>query len=420
MFVTGDPKETERRKRSAYKIAIVAPTPFYYQVAIFRELANHPRIELTVYFCSDEALNSRDILKTYKTDRRWGVDEELLEGYPYKFLKNYSPMPSYLRWPFGLMNPAIWNEIKNERPDFVILMSWMNPTWWIAILACVRFKIPFIYMTDSNVQAELGKSWWLAWPKKVLLGRIVFPLASGFLCAGTSNKLMYGYYNVPDKKLFPFAFSWGYETLMKTGAQLVRRRKEIRAQLRIPQESFVVLFSGRLSKEKDPFNLLEAFHNIDVPDKALVIVGDGKLRQTMQDYVARNDVNSVFFFGFQNRLEIAKFYALADVLVLPSLQETWGIVVNEALCFGLPVISSDQVGAHPDLVLPGSSGFVFPAGDAEALTSAIKQVADMPRNETRAMRIRAEGLIKEWSQRRLGEILSQHLDTILAREAAKT
>ena len=82
-----------------YKVTIIAPTCFYYQVALFRQLAVHPRIDLTVYFCSEEALHAQDVQKMYKSDGRWGGETELLEGYTYKFLRNYSPSPSYLQCP---------------------------------------------------------------------------------------------------------------------------------------------------------------------------------------------------------------------------------------------------------------------------------------------------------------------------------
>ena len=67
----------------------------------------------------------------------------MLKGYRSKLLRNYSPQPSYLKWPFGLVNVGILKEIILSRPDAVILMSWMNPTWWMAVAACVLFKIPF-------------------------------------------------------------------------------------------------------------------------------------------------------------------------------------------------------------------------------------------------------------------------------------
>ena len=145
-------------KKPPYKVAIIAPTCFYYQVALFRELASHNQIDLTVYFCSKEALDSNDVKTTFNSDSSWGVEDELLEGYKYKFLRNFSPRPSYLKWPFGLMNFGIWNEIRKDRPDAVVLMAWISMTWWVAIMACLFFKIPYMFMTDANVQAEHTKN----------------------------------------------------------------------------------------------------------------------------------------------------------------------------------------------------------------------------------------------------------------------
>ena len=100
-----------------------------------------------------------------------------------------------------------------------------------------------------------------------------------------------------------------------------------------------------MSSEKNPMLLLQAYERLKQPNKALAIVGNGLLRRDLEEYVIDHKLKSVYFFGFKNRYEVPDYYAIADVLILPSDQETWGIVVNEALCFGLPVIVSDQVGA---------------------------------------------------------------------------
>ena len=203
-----------------YKIMIVAPTCFYYQVELFRELADHPEIDLTVYFCSTEALNRKEVQRMYNTDSSWGVENELLQGYKYKFLTNYSPFPSYLRSIVGLMNFGIWEEIKRNKPDVVLLMSWMNPVWWIAVLACNVFKVPFLYLTDANVRAEREKAKWKIWGKKILLGKVLFQQTAGALYAGTANKMLYSFYGIPEEKLFPFAYSWGYEHYLKVSNKL--------------------------------------------------------------------------------------------------------------------------------------------------------------------------------------------------------
>ena len=157
-------------------MAIVAPTCFYYQVPLFWALAAHPRIDLTVYFCSDEVLLGHDVLKAYGAEGSWGSEEELLQGYDSKLMRNHSPFATYLSSLVGLVNLGIWGEIRRERPDAVVIMSWMNPTWWLAVLACLRFRIPFLYMTDANVTAESGKNFFISWVKRTVLGKVLFPL----------------------------------------------------------------------------------------------------------------------------------------------------------------------------------------------------------------------------------------------------
>ncbi len=399
-----------------YKVVIVAPTCFYYQVTLFRKLAAHPRIDLLVCFCSDESLYARDVHEMYKTDSSWGDEGQLLDGFKYKFLKNRSLSPSYLKWPFGLINPGIWSEIREERPDVVILMSWMNLTWWIAVSVCLRYGVPFLYMTDANIQAELVGRRWKKWIKSFMLGKLLFPLATGFLCAGTANHLLYRFYGVPEEKLVPFAYSWGYEPFLQISEGLRLRKKELRAALGLPEEGFVILFCGRLSKEKDPFALLEAYRRVKNRNKTLIFVGDGELNNPLKDYVAEHNLESVHFFGFQGRREIAKFYAVSDALVLPSHRETWGIVVNEALCFRLPVIVSDQVGAGRDLVRDGQNGYRFPAGDVEMLAERINQLMDLPEDKRTLMGIMSLKMITGWAERDLPGSLDAYLDYVYSKK----
>lgn len=395
-----------------YKVTIIAPTCFYYQVPIFRELAAHPRIDLIVYFCSEEALHGQDVRTMYKTDGSWGSERELLGGYPYKFLRNYSPSPSYLKWPWGLINFGIWNEIKNNRPDVVILMSWMNTTWWVAILACQFFKVPFLYMTDANVRDDLTNGSWKNWVKKFLLGKLLFPRTTGFLCAGESNKRLYSQYGVPEEKLFKFVYSWGYEALLGVSDDLKSQRRRLRAGLGFLEDTFLILFSGRLSPEKETFDLLEAYRQVTSPDKALVFVGDGQLKAEMVEYVADHGLGGVHFVGFQDRAELLKYYAICDVLVLPSSYEPWGMVVNEAMCFEKPIIVSEQVGAGVDLVLPGYNGYVFPNGDVEALASAFNDLIGLSEGERLAMGGRSREMMEKWTEKNLPEMLIRHMDTI--------
>ena len=395
-----------------YKLVVIAPTCFYYQVPLFRQLAQHPRINLNVIFCSDEAVEARDVAKMYRINDPKEDGAELLLGYKYKFLRNYSPKPSYLNSFFGLMNLGIGWELKKLNPDIVVIMSWMNPTWWLAVVACTVFRIPFLYMTDANVQLEGLRSTWKIRAKRLILGKILFKLSTGFLCGGTANKLLYQYYGVPDEKLVPFAYSWGYESLLAVSEELKPQRAQIRADMAILEDSNVILYCGRLSKGKGLFELLHAYERLSSADNVLVMVGDGELRDSMQKYVTEHNLGSVLFVGFQNRQDIPKYYAMADVLILPSYRETWGIVVSEAMCFGLPIVATNQVGAALDLVKDGHNGYVVPIGDSEALANKIEELSALPKEERMTMGSRSSQLITQWVQRDLVGSLDKYLDYI--------
>ena len=154
---------------------------------------------------------------------------------------------------------------------------------------------------------------------------------------------------------------------------------------------------------------MNAYKMVSQPEKALVVVGDGKLRKPMQELADDQDLDSIYFMGFQNRDNIGKFYALADILVLPSRQETWGMVVNEGLCFSLPVIVSDQVGSGADLVVSGENGLIFPAGDVSALTEGMSRLIELPSEDRLKMGEKSESLIKEWLDRDIGKVLVGYL-----------
>lgn len=411
------PNSNSRDK--VYKIAIIAPTCRYYQVPLFQTLASDPRIDLTVYFCSDEAITSRDVSRMFKTGDIWGIEERLLEGYNYKFLKNYSPFPSYLTPAYGLMNFGIWSELRKNKPDAIVLMAWVNPVWFIAMTAALSLRSPFFFLTDANVEAEVLKRGWKVLLKKFALGKILFPLTAGFLCSGTANMRLYNFYGVPDEKLVPFAYSWGSDPLLLSSSKFEQDKADIRKDLGIPLDSRVILFCGRLHPEKNPFHFLKAYAKIKTPNTLLAFVGDGELRNSMERYAAEQRIDSVRFFGFQDRNSIAKYYKASDVLVLPSFRESWGIVVNEAMCFGMPIIVSDQVGAGNDLVQHGVNGYVFPEGDNDSLASHLKTICDLPENEFNSMGKRSLDLIRAWLSRDLGKIFVDYLDNINSDTSSK-
>jgi glycosyltransferase involved in cell wall biosynthesis len=130
------------------------------------------------------------------------------------------------------------------------------------------------------------------------------------------------------------------------------------------------------------------------PDIGLLVVGDGPERESLKEQ-ARH-LPQVFFLGFQDWDQLPRFYAAADLFVLPSRREPWGLVVNEAMASGLPVLATRRVGAVQDLVLEGQTGFVVPENDADALASAIDRACQST-DRLRTMGEEAQKLIEPWN-----------------------
>ena len=156
---------------------------------------------------------------------------------------------------------------------------------------------------------------------------------------------------------------------------------------------------------------MESYHRLDDERKSLIFVGDGNLRQSLQDFVDELGAESVYFFGFKNRTEIPNFYAISDVLVLPSVRETWGIVVNEAMCFGLPVIVSEQVGAGRDLIIDGQNGYNVGI-QIESLSQGLKAIAELSDEDRALMGLKSVETIEKWLHRDLAGSLVQYITLV--------
>jgi len=384
--------------KKRYKLAIVSPTPFYYHIPLYQKLSKCPQIDLTVYYCSKEALTGKDVEAWYKSKGFMADEGELLKGYGYKFLKNYSLNPSFTNWLFGLVNFGIWREIKKGEFDAVILQAWNNFTWWLAFLACLGSKTPIYFMSDANVLSEPLKPNWKKKIKNLVLKHFFFKKAAGFLAQGIVNKGFYEYYGVPGKKILKMHYNYGFEWFLTKAEQLNPKREEIRQAFNLKKDDFVMLFVGRLSEEKNILDLLKAYEKSFYKNKKLFIAGDGPLRKQIEKHIKDSGIKGVYLTGFQAREKICEFYALADAVLLASSRETWGMVINEAMCFSLPIIASNRVGSVADLVKNGYNGFIFSVGDVGKITECMERVMRFSHEERLIFGERSYDIINKWME----------------------
>jgi glycosyltransferase involved in cell wall biosynthesis len=367
------------------KIAIFTSHPIEQQGPFFKVLAAEKDIDLTVFFAWDFGVQKPGFDADMKANIKWDIP--LLDGYKHKFLKNLSLRPGSSRF-WGEFNPGIIAEVWNGKYDAFIVYGWNCAGHWLAFLGAIISGTPLYIRAESPLNQELSKPSWLIGIKKLILGTL-FHLAKGILYIGEENRKFYLYYGVKEEKMFFAPYAVDNERFFKEAERLVQNKANLKLAEGIHKDTVVILFLGKLIQKKRPLDLLQAYSRIKNANKALIFVGNGTLREELEDLKEKQNLENVFFVGFKNQTEISKYYALGDIFVLPSGEgETWGLVINEAMCFSLPIVAGNMVGSSPDLVR--QNGIVFQTGNVDELEIALGKFI-----ENHAMRIAAGKHSKE-------------------------
>lgn len=352
------------------KLGILTTHPIQYYAPLFRCLSEVEELDLRVYYCQNPT--PEQLGTGFGISFDWDLD--LTSGYDVTWLNNISRNPHLQKF-FGCDTPEIMHIIKRERFGAFLTLGWYTKSMWQAMMACWRTGTPLLIRGDSHLNVDSG------WVKKTVKD-IVYPLFirrfSVCLSVGKWSAEYFSHYGA--RRVIQSPHFVDNTWFAEQSAKFVSFAGDIRDQLGIPQESFVFLYAGKFEEKKRPMDLLTAVKKsieigISREKIHLLMVGDGVLRQECERFAVANSL-PVSFAGFLNQTEIPKAYAVADVLVLPSDgRETWGLVVNEAMACGLPVIASDRVGCGPDLIRQGKTGYIFPCGDTEALSEVMKKCA---------------------------------------------
>jgi glycosyltransferase involved in cell wall biosynthesis len=294
----------------------------------------------------------------------------------------------------GSINPDVRRELRAYRPDAVIVYGYATATTLLAILWASKRRIPVLMRSDSNLLDEESKPPLVLAVKRLFM-RWLTSRVSGFLSVGTLNSRYWLRYGANPEKIFLARYAVDNEYFRSQAARYRACREQIREENGWRQ-CFLLLFVGRLAGEKGVGTLIEAVRRISKvrADIGLLIVGDGPERNSLEKRA--QDLPQVFFLGFHDWNQLPRFYAVADLLVVPSVREPWGLVVNEAMASGLPVLATRKVGAAQDLIIEGESGYLVPENDAEAMASAIDR-ACQSEQRLRAMGQVAQQLIENWN-----------------------
>jgi len=396
------------KKTQVYRLAVLNSHPIQYFTPLYRQISLEPDIDITVYFCSRKGLEEYHD-PGFGLEVKWDVP--LLEGYHSIFLYNFFHRLQ-IEGLLSLFNPSIILELIRRKYDALIVHGHNDVTTLLAIVVAKLVGTSVFMRCETHLFLE--RSSLKQWSRKYLM-TLFYRFCNVCLPIGTRNAEFYRYHGVPDQRLSLVPYTVDNTFFEKNTDKYRKTINTLKADLNLPTNKMLILYVSKLTTRKRPLDLLKAYQILrqDGIDAALLFVGAGVEEVHLTRYVIEHDIPEVYFFGFQNQSELPKFFACADVFVLPSENEPWGLIINEAMASGLPIITTDEVGAVADLVQHGKNGYVYSVGDINALKGSLQLLGNnVPLRKQFAQNSRQ--LIASWNIDRSVQGIRAALDYVYA------
>jgi glycosyltransferase involved in cell wall biosynthesis len=362
------------KRRMVLITEIIAP----YRIPVFNALAACEEVDFHVIFLSETDPSLRQ-WQVYKTD----------------ILFSYQVLRSWRRR-LGdynlLVNGGMTKALNHLQPEVVVCGGYNYLASWQALWWARGRNIPFLLWTESNARDLRSGHAIVEFFKERFL-----KACSGFVVPGKASLQYLKQLGLEARPVFTAPNAVDSTFFAKTAQRAKQNSSQIRSKWGLPVRYF--LYVGRLVTQKGVFEALEAYAKLSDHTRqavGLLFVGDGEARHRLEEKAREMNSGFVQFVGFAHREDLGAFYSLADALVLPTYTDTWGLVVNEAMACGLPVIVSSAAGCVDDLVEDGGNGYVVPPRDVDALVRAMDSLAQ---NECRRaqMSARSSEIIESYS-----------------------
>lgn len=379
-----------KHQEGTRRLAILTSHPIQYNAPLFRELADRDGLDVRVFYCWEGTANAFD----HEFNRPVTLDIPLLEGYDWEMVPNVARDPGTHHFG-GLQNPGMNARIAAFAPDALLVFGWA----WRTNLAALRYfhgRIPILFRGDSTL-GSTHHARWKAWLRRMVL-TWVYRHVDLALSPGQENRKYLKTMGFPVERMRYMPHSIDVRRFSASDPEATSGRLELRQELGIGTEALVFLFAGKFVPRKQVHVLITAFQQLlaDLPDADLhlVLVGDGPDEPSLRKQAG--DTRSVHFAGFMNQSQMPNAYRMADIYVLPSVRDTWGLGLNEAMAAGCATIASDRVGAAPDLVAGKPYGRVFQCGNAGALCARMRELVEIS-DDLPDLRRQAAAASEKWS-----------------------
>lgn len=347
-----------------------------YSHARFIAIAEHIKnTELTVFF-QNPAVKYR----------KWNAE---ITDSPYKmvFLKNIGiPVSSETAFVCNI-NYNIYQEIKRYNPDRIIVAGWDSIATLAAIVYARKHGKKIILWTESTIHED-------SFIRKISLLYVKFILRffDGFTSAGTAAEEYLRFLGV-KKKIEHFYNTVNVDYFLSQGKLSIQEKRMLTKKYGVGNNSRVIMFSGRFVTIKRVDLLIKAFLEVSerFPNIELLIVGYGPEERRLKKMAGGN--SCIHFLGHRGIDEIPGIYSISDILVLPSISEPWGLVVNEAMACGCAIVVSDRCGCCRDLIQ--GNGIIVEGGKLDSLVEALERLLSSE-SELERMKEKSKNIIKHF------------------------
>ena len=377
-----------------FRLAVLNSHPIQYFAPLFAYLDRDPSLEITALYCSDFSLRG-GVDPGFKQVVKWDID--LLSGYRSVFLGEKAKT----RTPGGfwsLICPSIWREVRSGPYDGICLHGYGYAAFVMAFFAAKSRGLPLFMRSETHL--GLKRSAWRQSIRDAVLSR-VYRYVDGFFAIGSANKDYYLALGVPADKIFDVPYTVDNDRFIGAAKLTQVERLEVRRRYGLPTKQPVVLYASKFMQRKHPDDVIRAVAKLRTQGlhATLFMVGTGEMEASLRALAIELGLNDIVFGGFVNQAELPNVYAASDIFVLPAESEPWGLIVNEVMCAGIPVVVADEVGCVRDLVQDGVNGLHTRAGDVDSLTQALQKLLS---NEQLRVKMgqRSLEIIRGWSYER--------------------
>ncbi len=328
----------------------------HYKAAVFQAIAQ------LVGQRSDVSFRVLQIGRNERLRGSWETNDPNAPTYAYPYELLFDSFVEDI--PLGARTRALLGRMRQYKPDLLCLTGYYDPAQ-LALLAYARLTGVPVVMQMESTALDNERSF-----VKEQVKRFIMRQCSGFFCFGSPQADYLNQLGVDPSRILLQKSAVDNQALLRAYQTAIPERESNQQALGLPTHNFI--FVGRLIEPKNLPMLLRCFadavsQSTNQANWGLILLGDGPLEATLKQQVQELSITKqVFFRPATPWYQVPDVLAMADVLVLPSISEPWGLVVNEAMVCGLPVLVSDRCGCAKDLVRDGQNGYLFdPAQPAE-------------------------------------------------------